>query len=86
MHGVTPFDLASAYPAAMVRERFPVTSFTDLDPSKVPAYLGKAALLLDVTLYDVECNYDFAAISESKCLEISGQIVDNGRVFSRASR
>ena len=82
VHGVTPFDLASAYPAVMVRERFPVTSFTDLPPEKVPAYLGKAALLLDVTLYGVECNYDFAAISESKCLEISGQSVDNGRVFS----
>lgn len=82
VHGVTPFDLSSAYPAVMVRERFPVTSFTNLDPERVPEYLGKAALLLDVTLYDVECNYDFAAISESKCLEISGQSVDNGRVFS----
>ena len=82
VRGVTPFDLASAYPAVMVRERFPVTSFTDVAPEAVPALLGKAALLLDVTLHDVECNYDFAAISESKCLELSGQIVDNGRVFS----
>lgn len=82
IHGVTPYDLASAYPAVMVRERFPVTSFTDIDPERAPSFLGRAALLMDVTLYDVECNYDFAAISESKCLELSGQIVDNGRVYS----
>ena len=86
VEGVDPRDLASAYPAVIVRERFPVSSFFDMDPSEVRENLGTLAMMLDVTLNGVECNYAFGAISKSKCKEISSDaLIDNGRVHSATS-
>lgn len=86
VQGATPYDLASAYPAVIVREKFPMSSFMDLDPVHVQDNLGELAMMLDVTLEGVECNYAFGAISKSKCRELSSDaVIDNGRVHS-ASR
>ena len=83
---VAPYDLASAYPAAIVRERFPVTSFVDITPEDATIHMGKIAMMLDVTLNGVECRYGFGAISKSKCDEISSDAwIDNGRVHSASS-
>lgn len=83
---VAPYDLASAYPASIVREQFPVSSFMDIDPDQVQEHLGSLAMMLDVTLEGVECNYAFGAISKSKCVELSTDAwIDNGRVHSASS-
>ena len=83
VENVSPYDLASAYPAVIVREKFPVSSFVDLDPALVASHLGKLAMMLDVTLEGVECKYGFGAISKSKCEELTSDAwIDNGRVHS----
>lgn len=82
---VGPFDLSSAYLGIMVRDYFPMSSFMNIDPSDVADNWGKLAMLLDVTLEDVECRYKFGAISKSKCTELVGGIIDNGRVHSATS-
>lgn len=86
VEGVSPYDLASAYPAAIVRERFPVSSFIDLSPDLVEGNLGRLAMMLDVTLEGVECRYGFGAISKSKCDQLTSDAwIDNGRVHSATS-
>ena len=79
---VDPYDLASAYPRQIVSQRFPMTSFFDLDPEDVLPNMGELAMMLDVTLVGVECRYDFPAISRSKCDELDPMaVIDNGRVY-----
>lgn len=86
VEGVTPVDLSSAYPAAIARELFPMSTFSEFDPDMALEHLGEAAMMLDVTIEGVECNYSFAAISKSKCTHLSPDAdVDNGRVHSANS-
>lgn len=86
---VTSIDFTSSYPSVMLSEQFPMsrpkavqlTSIQDLDD-----HCLKYAMLFNIKLTNVkprieQDNY----ISESKCFQLKGATVNNGRVYSADS-
>lgn len=88
-HKVDSWDLTSSYPTVMVAERFPMGSPTKIDTSD----LTKEQFLHYINLYscmftihfwglkekdDAPDNY----ISQSKCIQCDGAMINNGRVVS----
>lgn len=86
VEGVTGVDLASSYPASMIKGLYPLSPFMDVaDPSlaKFRALAGKTCMLVDVTLRGVASRYPFPPISESKAVRPPvNATIDNGRVFA----
>lgn len=75
------WDIASSYPASIVQFKFPMSAFVKVNPDDIGE--NRAMVLLEMS--GVECNYDFALISESACETLSGGLIDNGRVFTADS-
>lgn len=87
---VMSFDMVSAYPAVLLQEKFPMTSFRPFTNGEdLPTILKTKAWVAHVTFSNIvykdsqNCN---PYISVSKCLHLSkGYDNDNGRVFSADS-
>ena len=84
---VAGWDLASSYPSSLVQFPYPTSIFADIetDDRPVPEQVGDRAAMIDVTFTGLRCRYDFPAISESRCANISEPDIDNGRVFSASA-
>lgn len=82
---VESWDISSSYPAVMLTERFP-REFVKADPEYLVNYLnyGKACLfyitLTNVRLKDQDHGDPY--LSKAKCLQLSGETLDNGRILS----
>lgn len=82
---VTSFDFCSSYPAVMVMERFPMGKGIKYQPKTKEEFehlIATHCCIFDVTFYGIiqrEDVYD-TPISYSKCYNIDGEIVNNGRV------
>ena len=84
LHDVGSFDFSSSYPAVCLLEKFPRSKFLkidnfdgELDPNF--AYI----LVLKLTgLKSTTCH---SFLSESKCRDVRGSVVDNGRIAKAAS-
>lgn len=89
LHNVTSKDEASAYPAAMVSDYFPMSKGTfigDIDLSRLSFYLKNYCCLFTVTLHDLSPNFMYESyISLSRCLGVTDPVVNNGRVSSALS-
>lgn len=87
--GVYSYDICSSYPSVICSEMFPMSRGVLVIPKTKEefAMLRKCyCLLLDLTFEDIDEKFIFDhAISYSKCLEIEGEQVDNGRII-RAKR
>lgn len=82
---VGSFDLASAYPAAMVLQKFPMSKaqFLDheIDEAELKRYLYNYCCLFDITITEVAPKlYQEHPISKSKCRNLEGAVIDNGRI------
>ena len=83
-------DISSAYPDAIVNDKFPVTKFfvvKDPTPEKLDELLYKRhrAVLLRVSLMDVRLKHDHIPVpylAVAKCKGISRATTDNGRILS----
>ena len=86
VNDVDHLDFTSSYPYCLLSEKYPMTSFRDIDASKITkkqfeTYLKTYACLFDVKIYDLREkpnteNY----ISTYKCWLKVGVIDNNGRV------
>lgn len=79
-------DEASAYPGAMVSSYFPMGAgiyIGDVTLKELQFYLKYYCCLFTVTMYDVEPIFIYENyISLSHCLDVEGEITNNGRVAS----
>lgn len=85
LENVKSFDRSSSYPDVMINCKFPMTKFEKyINPSDCLRDIGKKALLMDITLTDVDmkkwwCGYPY--IAKAKCLYVENAIIDNGRIL-----
>ena len=81
-------DEGSAYPFALLSERYPITTFWDLDASKITkaqfeSYLKTHACLFDCKIYDLKPKFEFENyIPVYKCWLKVGVVENNGRIYS----
>lgn len=85
---VTSYDFTSSYPAVMLMEEYPMSTFYRASIKSIEEfynYLNKYCCIFDITFYDLEkTNYTDTPLSYSKCFNVSEEnlLLDNGRVFS----
>lgn len=86
LKNVRSYDFTSSYPAVMCSERFPMSKgekidVTTLNQKKFDEYIEDYCCLIDLTFYDLDSKgFHEHILSESKCLNIEEQVVNNGRV------
>ena len=78
MKSVRCADLVSDFPAQMFQHSFPAgTLLYNCSVEDTQRYRHWYALF---TFYDVHTKYDHSYISEHKCIDLCGAVMDNGRV------
>lgn len=78
------YDIKSSYPAVMVSEKYPMTTFCQYKKyENFDEYVNTKACLIDVTLYNVNIKSMLVIpyIAKAKCTRIKGGRYDNGRVI-----
>ena len=86
LYDIDSFDITSAHPYQICSKKFPVSGFV-ID-KKVScetledALQSKDAFILDITFKNIRASGRHSIESLSKCLEIKGVVVDNGRIYS----
>lgn len=84
--GVDSIDLTSSYPTVMVSEEFPMSRPKQLEVNSVEELRDLSSLfclVFDVQFTNVENKIGYESyISESRCFNLKGARIDNGRVFS----
>lgn len=82
INDVDSYDFTSSYPYCMVAYPYPSSEFKKCKlKSKEDMVLGFAYLLV-VRFTDISCRYYNTFISSSKCRNLRGAYLDNGRVIS----
>lgn len=88
LEGVHSIDLASAYPAVMLSELFPMGRFKPVDvknASELTELLNTHCVLFEVHFRGLKSSFPFENyISESKCQRLESPVVANGRVVEAA--
>lgn len=82
LNNVDSYDETSAYPYVMVTEKFPMSIFKPVDLKSADDMLDSFAYLIKVTFRNIKCKYYNNFISASKCLNMVGEVLDNGRVIA----
>lgn len=81
---VSSFDFTSSYPTVMVSEMFPMSGATLVHPKsreEMNTFLRGYCCLFDVRFHNIRCKTIVEnPISVSKCFEVEGVRVNNGRV------
>lgn len=83
---VTSIDFASSYPAQMVRHKFPLSSWTKIDPmkltiNKLEKELDRSAAMMEIVFLNIKSKTQHHIISKSKCAHFNADaIFDNGRL------
>lgn len=76
------FDISSSYPWAMLSEKYPSTPFVKVkNYEKYMKNREVYAFAIRVEFTNIKCSYFNTYISASKCEEIEGAVLDNGRVM-----
>lgn len=86
LEDVSSIDFTSSYPAVMVAEQFPMSRFR---PAKVKSMkklrelCATKAVIMDIKFVNLRrvISQD-SYLSESKCHELKGERLDNGRIYS----
>lgn len=90
-HNVGSIDFTSSYPTVMVAEQYPMShgyeqKFVHEKPFNLERFNkinDQQLSIFTVKLYDVKTKVFFDNyISKNKCLEIKGEVENNGRIFS----
>ncbi len=86
LNDVSSIDFTSSYPAVMVSEKFPMSRFrlTEIKTVKeLDEYCLKYAVVFNARFTNIQCKIKQETyLSESKCIELTDPIINNGRVFS----
>ena len=88
IRNVSHKDEGSAYPFALLSERYPMTTFQDIDASKITkaqfeSYLKTHACLFDCKIYNLKPKFEYENyIPVYKCWLKVGVVENNGRVYS----
>ena len=84
---VSHVDFTSSYPYVLLSEKFPMTSFRDIDVSQITkdqfeAYLRNYCCLFDCKIYNLRPKFEYENyIPSYKCFLKVGVIENNGRVY-----
>lgn len=81
LSNVDSYDEVSAYPYVMVTNKFPMSEFKECNIKTVTDMVTNFAYLLQVKFKNIKCKYYNNFISASKCNNIVGAVVDNGRII-----
>ena len=83
---VSSIDFTSSYPSVMVSEKFPMSRFKPVSIKTVKQlreYCVKYAMVFDVKFTNFKCKLTQETyLSESKCGNIKGAVINNGRVVN----
>lgn len=90
LENVASYDRASSYPDVMLNYRFPMSVFTprmitDIDELEKKCQIRDCCFIAVFTITNLQQRdiyYGAPYLSLDKAVEISGQVVDNGRVLS----
>lgn len=86
MKNVSSIDFTSSYPAVMLSEKYPMKSGEKIqikDKKDFEYNIENYCCIFIIKFNNICSNYSFDNyISKSKCIKISGEIENNGRVFS----
>lgn len=83
MRNIISGDMASAYPAAMLAEKFPMSKWLKVPPDvALKSSHDKWAVLYHVKLHNIRSKYMNRYILGSKALHSKGLQLDNGRAIS----
>ena len=90
LENVISYDRASSYPDVMVNYRFPMTAFkpcmiSTVDELEKRAKIRDSAFIAVFTftrLQQKDVYYGAPYLSKDKAIELSGEVVDNGRILS----
>ena len=75
-------DIASSYPFVMLSEKFPMSQWAFVRSHEIDKYLDNPdySLIMEIELKNVESKISMNYISASKCTNLSGETLDNGRI------
>lgn len=82
IEGITGIDLTSSYPARMNQSYFPVSRFVKRNPSEFGKYINTHCCLLHVVIWNMRSTTPHSIESRSKCVDLIGAVIDNGRISS----
>lgn len=90
LENVASYDRASSYPDVMLNYRFPMSAFTprmitDIDELEKKCQIRDCCFIAVFTITNLQQRdiyYGAPYLSLDKAVEISGQVVDNGRILS----
>lgn len=86
LSNVASYDLASSYPAQMIKHKYPVKGLHRLgmiqDKNTFLKLVEKYACVFKISITGVKARGNHHTISRHKCEEIRNPIIDNGRVVS----
>ena len=82
LNNIDSYDETSAYPYVMVVNKFPMKEFQDCNLKKAEDMISQFAYLIRVKFKYIKCKYYNNFISASKCNNIIGARIDNGRIIS----
>lgn len=82
-------DFTSSYPSVMVSEKFPLSSPIPIEVNtlkELEELMELHNVIFDVRFTNIESSIHYENyISESKCYNLSGEVTNNGRVYSADS-
>ena len=80
---VWSYDRASSYPSEMVTRKFPCGKFIPLnDPEKnLNIYDENYCEIVTIKYHNITAETAWSYISNSKCKQLSGETIDNGRII-----
>lgn len=83
IENVMDYDYSSSYPWAMISEKYPSSKFVKTDRyALIMDNLDRYCFILEVEFTNINSLYFNTYISASKCIEIEGALLDNGRVIN----
>lgn len=90
LENVASYDRASSYPDVMLNYRFPMSAFTprmitDIDELEKKCQIRDCCFIAVFTITNLQQRdiyYGAPYLSLDKAVEISGQVIDNGRILS----
>ena len=86
---VASIDLTSSYPSVMLAEKYPMSRPKELNVTSIDElkqYMNNYCIMFDIKLENVVNTLGYESyISESKCRNLIGAVVNNGRVFEAES-
>lgn len=89
LENVSSKDISSSYPTIMVSERFPMGKGQRVEPKskeEFQYYLNNFCCLMQIGISDLQSIFPWDHIlSRSKCEEVEGAVIDNGRIIEAKS-